>query len=86
MTPEEEVRFRGLVARAWDLPAHERNALIEEACKADAEIGARVRGFFAIANSTQDDLERPAFRHVEAYYERLSGRPAFCKHGRNGIA
>ena len=24
--------------------------------------------------------------HVAAYYERLSGRPAFLKHGRNGIA
>ena len=26
-----------------------------------------------------------AFPAVEAYYERLSRRPAFLKHGRNGI-
>ena len=30
-------------------------------------------------------LERPSFPHVEAYYERLSERPAFRRHGRNGI-
>ncbi len=30
-------------------------------------------------------LERPSFPAVEAYYERLSSRPAFLKHGRNGI-
>jgi glutathione S-transferase len=31
-------------------------------------------------------LERPTFAAVAAYYERLSARPAFLKHGRNGIA
>lgn len=31
-------------------------------------------------------LERPVFPAVNAYYERLSTRPAFLKHGRNGIA
>ena len=31
-------------------------------------------------------LDRPAFAHVDPYYERLSRRPAFLKHGRNGIA
>jgi glutathione S-transferase len=31
-------------------------------------------------------FERPSLAHVEAYYERLSGRPTFLRHGRNGIA
>ena len=31
-------------------------------------------------------LERPVFPEVLAYYERLSARAAFLKHGRNGIA
>jgi glutathione S-transferase len=31
-------------------------------------------------------LERPVLPAVRAYYERLSTRPAFLKHGRNGIA
>ncbi len=30
-------------------------------------------------------MQRPSFPAVEAYYERLSERPAFMKHGRNGI-
>jgi glutathione S-transferase len=30
-------------------------------------------------------MERPTFAAVAAYYERLSARPAFLKHGRNGI-
>jgi glutathione S-transferase len=30
-------------------------------------------------------FERPAFPHVQAYYERLGNRPAFIKHGCNGI-
>jgi glutathione S-transferase len=30
-------------------------------------------------------LERPVLPAVLAYYERLSSRPAFLKHGRNGI-
>lgn len=47
---------------------------------ADIPIGLSVNRWF------MTPLERPAFRHVEAYYERLSGRPAFRKYGRNGIA
>jgi glutathione S-transferase len=31
-------------------------------------------------------LVRPSLPAVNAYYERLSARPAFLKHGRNGIA
>ncbi len=31
-------------------------------------------------------LQHPVFPAVNAYYERLSARPAFLKHGRNGIA
>mgnify|MGYP003575035265 FL=1 len=46
---------------------------------ADIPIGLSVNRWFMAP------FERPAFGHVEAYYERLSGRPAFLKHGRNGI-
>ena len=47
---------------------------------ADIPIGLSVNRWYMTS------FERPAFRHVEAYYERLSGRPAFLQHGRNGIA
>lgn len=47
---------------------------------ADIPIGLSVNRWFMTS------FERPAFSHVEVYYERLSGRPAFLKHGRNGIA
>ena len=47
---------------------------------ADIPIGLSVNRWF------MTPFERPSFPHVEAYYERLSGRPAFLKHGRNGIA
>jgi len=30
-------------------------------------------------------MQRPALAAVQAYYDRLSERPAFLKHGRNGI-
>ena len=30
-------------------------------------------------------MERPVLPHVEAYYARLSERPGFLLHGRNGI-
>ncbi len=30
-------------------------------------------------------IERPRLHAVEAFYERLSMRPAFLKHGRNGV-
>jgi glutathione S-transferase len=45
---------------------------------ADIPIGLSVNRWF------MTPLERPAFAAVAAYYERLSGRPAFLKHGRNG--
>lgn len=47
---------------------------------ADIPIGLSVNRWF------MTPFERPAFADVEAYYERLSARPAFIKHGRNGIA
>ena len=47
---------------------------------ADIPVGLSVNRWF------MTPLERPAFAAVAAYYERLSGRPAFLKHGRNGIA
>ena len=47
---------------------------------ADIPIGLSVHCWF------MTPYERPAFAHVEAYYERLSARPAFVRHGRNGIA
>jgi len=31
-------------------------------------------------------MEKPEFRHVAAYYDRLSERPGFREFGRNGIA
>jgi len=46
---------------------------------ADIPIGLSVNRWF------MTPFERPSFVHVEAYYERLSTRPAFRKHGRNGI-
>jgi len=46
---------------------------------ADIPIGLSVNRWF------MTPMERPAFTHVAAYYERLSERPAFRKHGRNGI-
>jgi glutathione S-transferase len=47
---------------------------------ADIPIGLSVNRWF------MTPFERPSFLHVEAYYERLSGRPAFLRNGRNGIA
>jgi glutathione S-transferase len=47
---------------------------------ADIPIGLSVNRWF------MTPLEWPAFAAVAAYYERLGGRPAFLKHGRNGIA
>lgn len=47
---------------------------------ADIPIGLSVNRWF------MTPFDRPAFPHVEAYYERLSARPAFVRHGRNGIA
>jgi glutathione S-transferase len=46
---------------------------------ADIPVGLSVNRWF------MTPFERPSFPHVEAYYERLSTRPAFRKHGRNGI-
>jgi glutathione S-transferase len=45
---------------------------------ADIPIGLSVNRWF------MTPFERPSFRHVEAYYERLSARSAFLRHGRNG--
>lgn len=47
---------------------------------ADIPIGLSVNRWF------MTPFERPMLAHVEAYYERLSLRPAFIRHGRNGIA
>jgi glutathione S-transferase len=47
---------------------------------ADIPVGLSVNRWF------MTPFERPSFLHVEAYYERLSTRPAFVRHGRNGIA
>jgi glutathione S-transferase len=46
---------------------------------ADIPIGLSVNRWF------MTPMERPPFPAVAAYYERLSRRPAFLKHGRNGI-
>ncbi len=47
---------------------------------ADIPIGLSVNRWF------MTPMERPALPAVQAYRERLSERPAFLKHGRNGIA
>ena len=46
---------------------------------ADIPIGLSVNRWFMTV------MERPAFPAVAAYYDRLSERPAFLKHGRNGV-
>jgi glutathione S-transferase len=46
---------------------------------ADIPIGLSVNRWF------MTPLDRPEFSAVAAYYERLSKRPAFLKHGRNGV-
>ena len=46
---------------------------------ADIPIGLSVNRWFLTP------MQRPSFPAVDAYYERLSARPAFLKHGRNGI-
>lgn len=46
---------------------------------ADIPIGLSVNRWFMTA------MARPSFPAVAAYYERLSARPAFLRHGRNGI-
>jgi glutathione S-transferase len=46
---------------------------------ADIPIGLSVNRWF------MTPFARPAFAHVAAYYEQLSRRPAFLRHGRNGI-
>ena len=45
---------------------------------ADVPIGLSVNRWF------MTPLERPAFPLVAAYYDRLTERPAFRRHGRNG--
>lgn len=47
---------------------------------ADIPIGLSVNRWF------MTPFERPAFAHVEAYFERLCARPAFLMHGCNGVA
>ena len=46
---------------------------------ADIPIGLSVNRWF------MTPMQRPSCPAVDAYYERLSARPAFKKHGRNGI-
>jgi glutathione S-transferase len=47
---------------------------------ADIPIGLSVNRWFLTP------IDRPRFANVEAYYERLSRRPAFQRFGRNGVA
>ncbi len=46
---------------------------------ADIPVGLVVNRWFSI------DFKKPAFKAVSAYYERLSQRPAYKAHGRNGM-
>lgn len=50
----------------------------EDFSLADIPIGLSVNRWF------MTPFEQPVFPAVKAYYERLSARPAFVKHGRNG--
>ena len=47
---------------------------------ADIPIGLALNRWFATPIP-----ERPTHRAVSAYFDRLSGRPAFVCHGRNGV-
>lgn len=47
---------------------------------ADIAVGLVVNRWFSLK-----DLERPEMPAVAAYYEKLSERPAFLRHGRNGL-
>jgi glutathione S-transferase len=46
---------------------------------ADVVVGLSVHRWFVTP------MERPSLGRASAYYERLSGRPTFMLHGRNGI-
>jgi glutathione S-transferase len=46
---------------------------------ADVVVGLSVHRWF------MTPIERPRLAAVESYYERLTERPAFCVHGRNGL-
>ena len=45
----------------------------------DIPVGLVVNRWFSV------DFQKPAFKAVAAYYERLSERPGFKAHGRNGV-
>lgn len=47
---------------------------------ADIPLGLVVNRWFML-----DGFDRPAMPHADAYYERLSDRPAYRRHGRNGL-
>jgi glutathione S-transferase len=48
---------------------------------ADIAIGLTVNRWFA---SPLPEMEHPGLPETSAYYERLSQRPAYLAHGRNG--
>jgi len=47
---------------------------------ADIPVGLVVNRWFSLA-----EIERPDYRALAAYYETLSERPAYRRHGRNGL-
>ncbi len=47
---------------------------------ADIPVGLVVNRWFSI------DFQRPTLSHVASYYDRLTSRPPFMTHGRNGTA
>ena len=47
---------------------------------ADIPLGLVVNRWFMLA-----EIERPHYAAIAAYYERLSERPAYLRHGRNGL-
>ncbi len=52
----------------------------EDFTVADIPVGLAVNRWFSLA-----ELKRPALPAVAAYYELLSERPAYRRHGRNGL-
>jgi glutathione S-transferase len=47
---------------------------------ADIPVGLVVNRWFML-----DELDRPGYPAVQAYYDLLSERPAYMRHGRNGL-
>lgn len=72
------IREIGLLDR--HLAANGPYAMGKDFTVADIPLGLVVNRWFKLA-----EIERPDYPAVAAYYERLSERPGFRRHGRNGL-